>query len=486
MNNDADLLRRFSEEGSQAAFAEIVHRHVDLVYSAALRRTGGDSHRAADVAQQVFITLARDARKLAGHAVLVAWLHTATRNAALNLMISEQRRQAREREALALEPTPVPAGTSPDWDQVRPVLDAAIDELPEPDRAAVVLRFLQHRPYAEIGNTLHVSEDAARMRTDRALEKLRASLAHRGITSTAGALGAAVFGQPLLGAPAGFAANVVTRSLAVSGAAVSSGLFTSIMTTKLITTAALSAVVAFGAGAYIVHHHDASLPPAVVESPEQAMLIASLRQNNQQLAGEVAALNADLTRLNSAAAELTAKRTDKPPHSLNLGYAPLYEQQTAMLNNLRQIDAARKQYKLDKGHAAASIQDLVGINGYIRAVHTVNGEDYLGLSMVEGEPLTVVTPDGTSVTFDPSGEKTTKPEIPATVVRLQELERKVKGPSQKAYMAYLAAHNGTPPGRNDGNALVPYFATPQEGADFVEYVEAERAQRAEASKSTGK
>ena len=172
MNDDAALLRRYAEEGSEAAFAELVHRHVDLVYGAALRRTGGDAHRAHDVAQQVFITLARDARKLSRHAVLAAWLHTATRNAALNLMISEQRRQTREAEAVALEAA-ANTGADPEWDRLRPLLDTAIDELPEADRAAVVLRFLEKRPFAEVGSLLQVSEDAARMRTDRALDKLR-------------------------------------------------------------------------------------------------------------------------------------------------------------------------------------------------------------------------------------------------------------------------------------------------------------------------
>src|ERR1051325_1586040 len=104
MNDDAVLLRRYAEEGSEAAFTELVHRHVDLVYAAALRRTGGDRHRAADVSQHVFTMLARQARKLARHTVLSAWLHTATRNAALNLMISEQRRKSREEAAMALEP----------------------------------------------------------------------------------------------------------------------------------------------------------------------------------------------------------------------------------------------------------------------------------------------------------------------------------------------------------------------------------------------
>ena len=98
MNDDAELLRRYAEEGAEEAFAELVRRHLNLVYSSALRRTSGDGHRAEDVAQQVFMRLARDARQLSRHAVLGAWLHRATRNAAINLMLSEQRRKLREEE----------------------------------------------------------------------------------------------------------------------------------------------------------------------------------------------------------------------------------------------------------------------------------------------------------------------------------------------------------------------------------------------------
>src|SRR3954470_97707 len=137
MKDEAALLRRYTEEGSQVAFAELVRRHVDLVYGAALRRTGGNAHQAADISQQVFTTLARNARKLPRHTVLSAWLHTATRNAALNLVISEQRRRAREQAALALQANATV--DEPNWDEVRPALDAAIDELPATDRAAVVL-----------------------------------------------------------------------------------------------------------------------------------------------------------------------------------------------------------------------------------------------------------------------------------------------------------------------------------------------------------
>src|SRR4051812_10805683 len=117
MNDDADLLRHYAKEGSDAAFTELVHRYVDLVYGAAMRRTGGDAQLSADIAQSVFIALARHARTLSLDTVLGAWLHTATRNAALKHMISEQRRRARETEALRLQESD--AGTDRDlnWER---------------------------------------------------------------------------------------------------------------------------------------------------------------------------------------------------------------------------------------------------------------------------------------------------------------------------------------------------------------------------------
>lgn len=469
MNDDAALLRSYAEEGSDAAFTELVRRHVDLVYGAALRRTG-DPHRAADVAQQVFTKLARGARKLSRHAVLAAWLHTATRNAALNLMISEQRRQARESEALALDHASI--GPNPDWEHLRPLLDSAIDELPETDRAAVILRFLEHRPFAEIGSALRVSEDAARMRTDRALDKLRTTLARRGVTSTAAALAVIVSSQPLLSAPAGLAATLATQSLALAGSGVVATTLATLMTTKIIAITALSALLAFGAGAYVGHGRAASTVPS---APDHGRILASLEQDNRQLTATIVGLNEDIARLNAAQLELTAKRPAPPLTPVPVAKSPniggtLYELQGAILNNLRQIDAARQQYQTDKGHAAASIHDLVGVRRYIKTVRTVGGEDYSALAMTPGGLLTVTTPDGVSVTYDPAGALTTRPEVPPAVLRVRELGQRLQGPAMKAVEAYRAAHNGTNP-PNEA-AVLPYFATPQEGADYAEFMEA--------------
>src|SRR5437868_1335260 len=115
MLNDAELLQRYAEERSEAAFTELVGRYFDLVYSAALRQVGGDAHRAHDVAQVVFTTLARKAGSLTRHPVLAGWLYTATQHAAAKTIRTETRRRARELEAHVMQEILSSDKSSIDW-----------------------------------------------------------------------------------------------------------------------------------------------------------------------------------------------------------------------------------------------------------------------------------------------------------------------------------------------------------------------------------
>src|SRR4051812_20533082 len=99
MENDAALLTRYAKDGADDAFAAITKRHIDAVFSTALRRVGGDTHLAEDVTQEVFIALARQASQVAVHPVLLGWLFTTTRNVAVSVVRRERRRKARELEA---------------------------------------------------------------------------------------------------------------------------------------------------------------------------------------------------------------------------------------------------------------------------------------------------------------------------------------------------------------------------------------------------
>ena len=201
MTDDAELLRRYAKDHAEDAFAELVGRHLNLVYAAAMRLVGGDAHRAQDVAQQVFTALARQAGPLSRHTSLTGWLYTCTRYTAAKAVRTEQRRQKHEREAQSmhelLEPTPPEAS----WDRLRPVLDDVMGELDARDREAVLLRFFESRPFVDIGVAMWLTEDAARMRVDRALERMRLRLAGRGFTSTSVALAAILTNQAVAAAP---------------------------------------------------------------------------------------------------------------------------------------------------------------------------------------------------------------------------------------------------------------------------------------------
>jgi RNA polymerase sigma factor (sigma-70 family) len=182
---DAQLLRRFLQQRLEAAFAELVERHLDLVYSAALRQMAGDVHRAQDVTQAVFCELARKAPALIERPSLAGWLYTTARHIAARTQRGESRRARREVASLAMsDPPPNPAAMDA-WESLRPVLDDAMHCLPARDREAVLLRFFENRSYREVGTALGVKENTARMRVERALERLRRQLERRGITSTA-------------------------------------------------------------------------------------------------------------------------------------------------------------------------------------------------------------------------------------------------------------------------------------------------------------
>lgn len=214
MPTDAELLRAYADEKSEAAFGELVRRQVNLVYAVALRQCGGDAYLAEDVTQRVFADLARKARKISGYAMLGGWLFRSAQFAASDVVRAERRRRAREEEAQARQEISRPTAPEADWRKLAPVLDQAIGELPAHDRDAVVLRFFEGRPFGEIGTTLRLTEDAARMRVERALEKLRVALGRRGITSTTTALGVALAGQAGAAAPAGLAGSVTAAALA--------------------------------------------------------------------------------------------------------------------------------------------------------------------------------------------------------------------------------------------------------------------------------
>jgi RNA polymerase sigma factor (sigma-70 family) len=255
MKTDIDLLRNYVEDASEEAFAEIVRRHVDLVFGVALRQLGGNAALAQDVTQAVFTALAAKADALQQIHHLAGWLYGTARFTASHTVRAERRRQDRERGAQTMHdlfseagPHEITAGSSA-------MLEAVLDKLNATDREAILLRFYEGQSFSIVGSALRVSEDAARVRVARALEKIRTHFARQGITSSAAAVEAALASQAVAALPAlavSVSATAVASTAALSASAGAKlGLF-SFMTTTNTTTWLASAValVALGISGY--------------------------------------------------------------------------------------------------------------------------------------------------------------------------------------------------------------------------------------------
>jgi RNA polymerase sigma factor (sigma-70 family) len=289
MLTDIDLLRRYAQDSSEAAFAELVARHVNLVYSAALRILNGDEHRACDVAQSVFTDLARKALRLCDRVEegstgrntsspsLSAWLYTSTRFAAANMVRAEQIRRKHEQKAHAMNQLLHGGSVEPDWAQLRPVLDDAMGVLDEADRGALLLRFFEGKDLRTVGTTLGLSEDAARMRICRALDKLRELLAKRGVTTTAGALSVTLAAHAVEAAPVGFVATITSASLSAAALTTSTPTLGLTIMASIKPKIALTALLAAGVAT-----------PLII----QRTTISRLRVENEAMHAQLAAVQA--------------------------------------------------------------------------------------------------------------------------------------------------------------------------------------------------
>jgi RNA polymerase sigma factor (sigma-70 family) len=313
MLTDAELLRRYAADRSETAFAELVRRHLDGVYSSALRRVGFDTNLAQDVAQAVFIALARQSRALADHPFLTAWLYTTTRNEAVTTVRRERRRKTREAVASAMNETnnSTSAESAADWSRLSPILDDTIDQLSETDRAAILLRFIAQKPFAEIGAQLRLTEDAARMRVDRALNKLRALLAKRGLTSTSTALAVVLTNHAIASAPAALASGVTAAAIAtpvLSAVAI----LTFMSTTK--TTLTLAALACFLAGGLTILQID--------NNHDQQTALAEEQKRHSTLLASQQALEDEIVAREKAAAARPVTISAPPQSAASAGIPP--------------------------------------------------------------------------------------------------------------------------------------------------------------------
>jgi RNA polymerase sigma factor (sigma-70 family) len=298
-SDDMTLVREYAQSNSEQAFATLVSRHINLVYSVALRQVR-DPHLAEEIAQAVFIVLARKAKALSPKTILSGWLCRTARNVSADTLKIQRRRQFREQESHMQSLLNEPDSTA--WNQIAPLLDEALNCLAEREHDAVVLRFFDGKELKHVGAAMGTTEDAARMRVNRGLEKLREFFTKRGVTLSTAAIAGAVAANSVQAAPVGLAANITATALSgtvITTTAVIAATKAIAMTTiqKTVITAAFA--LAVGTGIYEAHQasqlrgQNRSLQQQQTQLAEQ---IQQLEDENDDATNRLASLTDELAR----------------------------------------------------------------------------------------------------------------------------------------------------------------------------------------------
>ena len=290
MDDDANLLREFAARRDEATFRRLVERQLGFVYAVNLRRLR-DPHLAQDATQAVFIALARKAESVARCPSIAGWLHRSSCYESRNLMRAQANRTARETEALRLGTTVAGESEAGPPGRLEAMLDEVLNELAETDRDAILARFFSERSYAEIGAALGSSENAARMRVDRALARLRERLERRGFKSSAVVLAGLLPACASATVPGGLAASVAQAAL-VGGAAVAiPATFFGFMSTPKIIAATVGALAVAG-----------FIGSEMYQTNALRNELTALRRENAQAVERVQGLEKQVTSLRAQAA----------------------------------------------------------------------------------------------------------------------------------------------------------------------------------------
>lgn len=331
-DTDLQLLARYAKHHAEDAIAELVQRHIGLVYSAALRQVRSPQ-LAEEVAQTVFTSLARDAKRLRSDTILTAWLYQVTHHTAANVVRGEVRRQLRESRWSETWEMHAMNTTDADWSHIEPLLDEAMHALDETDRAAVLLRYFENKSLREVGQALGASENAAQKRLTRAVEHLREFFAKRGVTVGASGLVVVISTNAVQGAPAGMAVTISTATALAGTTLITTATGTATkaiaMTTSQKTLAAVALVAAMGVGINQVREAKIArnLTQTLIE--QQASLEEEIQQMTRerddavrQVAAQRDDVGAELLRLRNEVGLLKHKLAETPEQKAQSSTAP--------------------------------------------------------------------------------------------------------------------------------------------------------------------
>jgi RNA polymerase sigma factor (sigma-70 family) len=258
---DKELLRQYADTGAEEAFAGLFAQHGDWIYSAA-RRMVRRSDWAEDVTQAVFLLLARRAGSIKP-ASLNSWLFNSTRYCSLSLLRSERRREKREKQAAIMIRQSSDVDKEALWVGIAPRLEDAVRRLNDEDRQAILLRFYQRKAMAEIGSTLGISDEAARKRVAKAIQRLRALLSARGVSAPAAAVAVILDQKTAQAAPQGLASACTSGTPAMAALHIIKGVDQMLFAFKIKLMAAVLLLAAIPSGVWLAAH--AAIGGQVVE-----------------------------------------------------------------------------------------------------------------------------------------------------------------------------------------------------------------------------
>ena len=322
-HTDHELLAEFVKNGSESAFSALVARYVNLVYSTALRHTN-NPHHAEEITQAVYILLARKAGSISSKVVLSGWLYQAARLTAANHRRDNQRRQQREQQAIMESALNVPADEP--WKLIAPILDEAMSALGVTDRDAVLLRYFENKPLAEVGAALGVSEAAAEKRVSRALERLHAMLTRQGVALGATAIAGAITANAVQAAPATLAATITPAVLTATSLTSATVAVTTLQ--KIAVTAVLAATI--GGGIYAAKQASDAHKEVRELQAQQAPMVEQIRQ-----------FQSSLTDATNRLTELTAENSELKSGKDKMEVLKLRGEVTAMRTRLASLQNGR-------------------------------------------------------------------------------------------------------------------------------------------------